>query len=351
MIGVALVSILAVLAASAKTTISGAVEDEVIAEYQIEAVGFVDPTSTGVSPALAESLEALPEVAVASSFRVGPFREPGSQTDSFLAGVDEDLDLVIRLEVPEGDFADLGPGGVMVDAEYAEEEGIRVGDTVTLEVKEDKPVDFTVVALFDSSLFQGTRYAISLEEFKEYYTIGLEAMVMLRLAEGVDAEAVRPTLEALVGEFPNVEMNNAEEYVDKVAGQVDAFLNILTALLSFSILIALLGIMNTLALSIFERKREIGLLRAVGMTRRQVRRMVRWEAVLIALFGAVIGLVVGAALGIAVVFGIGQGLELTMPVGTLGLYALFAALGGVLASIWPSFRGARTDLLEAIAYE
>lgn len=351
MIGVALVSVLAVLAASAKTTIRGAVEDEVIAEYQVEARGFTDPTATGVSPVLADDLRALPEVDVVSAFRVGPFRDPATGSESFLAGLDYQLDEVVRLTVPEGDYGDLGPGTVMVDAEFALEEGIEVGDTVALEVREDNPVDFTVVATFESDLFQGTNYAISIDDFKRHYTIGLEAMLMIKLADGVDADAVRPTLEALVDEFPNVEMNNAEEYVDKVAGQVDTFLNILTALLSFAIVIALLGITNTLALSIFERKREIGLLRAVGMSRRQVRRMIRWEAVLISLFGAVIGLIVGALLGIAVVYGIGQGLRLTMPIGTLAVYALFAALGGMLASLWPSFRGARTDLLEAIAFE
>jgi putative ABC transport system permease protein len=155
----------------------------------------------------------------------------------------------------------------------------------------------------------------------------------------------------LVDEYPNVALSDAEEYIEKTAGQVDLFLNILTALLGLAILIALLGIMNTLALSIFERKREIGLLRAVGMTRRQVRRMIRWEAILIAVFGAVIGLVVGTALGITIVFGIGQGLELTLPLGTLVFYALFAAFGGFLASLWPAYRGARTDLLEAISFE
>jgi putative ABC transport system permease protein len=351
MIGVALVSILAVLAASMKTTVGAAVEDEIIAEYQIEPRGFGDPTATGVSPALKESLAALPEVAVASSYRMGPYREPGSGSESYLVAVDDQLDRVIRLEIPAGSFGDMGPGMVMVDADWAEENGVSVGDTVTIEPREDRPVELTVAATFSSQLFHGTRYAISMDDFEEYFNSGLEAMVMLKLADGVDAEAVRPTLEALVDEYPNVETSNAEEYIDKVAGQVDMFLNILTALLSFAIVIALMGITNTLALSIFERKREIGLLRAVGMTRRQVRRMIRWEAVLIAVFGAVIGLVVGSLLGIAIVFGIGQGLELTLPFGTLAAYALAAAIGGFVASLWPAYRGARTDLLEAISFE
>ena len=351
MIGVALVSILAVLAASAKTTIKGAVEDEVIAEYQVEARGFADPTSTGVSPALKESLATVPGVEYVSSYRVGPYLEPGSTTTLFLAAADEYLDKVIRLEVPSGSFGDLGPGGVMVDADWAEDRGLGIGDSLTIELREGRPADFRVVATFSLDLFQGVPIVMSLDDFQENYSIGLEAMVMIKLADGVDAEEIRPALEALVAEYPNVEMSNAAEYVAKTAGQVDTFLNILTALLGLAILIAFLGIMNTLALSIFERKREIGLLRAVGMTRRQVRRMIRWEAILIAVFGAVIGLVVGSLLGIAIVYGIGSGLLLTVPVGTLVGYAVVAAIGGFLASLWPAYSGSKTDLLAAISFE
>jgi len=351
MIGVALVSILAVLAASAKTTIKSAVEDEVIAEFQIEVGGFVDPLSTGVSPVLKESLAEVPGVEVASSYRVGPYLEEGESTALYLGGVDDAFDQVIAIEFSSGSFSELGPGKVLVDADWAESEGVGVGDIVTIEPHEDRPVDLEVAATFSSQLFQQSRYLISMEDFNEYYSIGLEAMVMLKLEDGVDAAAIRPALEALVDEYPNVTLSNAEEYVEKTAGQVDAFLNILTALLGLAIFIALMGIMNTLALSIFERKREIGLLRAVGMTRRQVRRMIRWEAVLIAVFGAVIGLVVGSLLGIAIVFGIGAGLELTLPFITLAGYAVFAAIGGFLASLWPAYRGARTDLLEAISFE
>jgi len=351
MIGVALVSILAVLAASAKTTIRGAVEDEVIAEFQIEVGGFSDPTSTGVSPALKESLAEVPGVEAASSFRVGPYQEPGETTLLYLGGVDDLLDQVVRLDIPAGSFADLGPGTMMVESDWAEDNGVGIGDVVAIETREDQPVEFEVAATFSSQLFQQTRFLISMEDFNEEYSINLEAMVMLKLADGVDAEAIRPTLEALVDEYPNVSLSNAEEYIEKTAGQIDMFLNILTALLLFSIFIALLGIMNTLALSIFERKREIGLLRAVGMTRRQVRRMIHWEAVLIAIFGAVIGLVVGGLLGVAIVIGIGQGIELTLPYTTLGFYAVLAALGGLAASLWPAYRGARTDLLEAISFE
>lgn len=351
MIGVALVSILAVLAASAKTTIRSAVEGEVLAEFQVEASGFADPTTTGASPALKQALSEVPGVQVASSYRIGPYLEPGNPTTLYLAGVDAALDRALQIEIPSGSFADLGPGRAIIDAGWAEDEGLEVGDTVVIEPREDRPEGLSVVATYDSELFTGTRVLISMQDFEEYYPSGLEAMIMVKLDDGVDADAIRPALQALVDEYPNLELNDQEQYVEKTAGQVDLFLNILTALLGLAILIALLGIMNTLALSIFERKREIGLLRAVGMTKRQVRRMIRWEAILIAVFGAVIGLVVGTALGVAIVFGIGQGLELAVPAGTLIGYAVAGGIGGFLASLWPSWRGAKTDLLEAISFE
>jgi putative ABC transport system permease protein len=126
---------------------------------------------------------------------------------------------------------------------------------------------------------------------------------------------------------------------------------VLTGMLAMAIVIALLGIANTLALSIMERKREIGLLRAVGMTRRQVRRMIRWEAVLVAVFGAVIGMLVGVGLGVAVVTAIGAGIQVAVPWLNLAVYLVLAALGGVLASVIPGWRGSRLDVLDAIAYE
>ena len=181
-----------------------------------------------------------------------------------------------------------------------------MGDRFPIEFPDGAVEDLEVVAVYGADLFQSD-VVISLDAFASHYDWDLDQMVIVLLEDGVDPEAVRPALEAVVADYPNAELNNAEEYVDKVAAQLDLMLNMLTGMLAMAIVIALLGIANTLALSIMERKREIGLLRAVGMTRRQVRRMIRWEAVLIAVFGAVIGMLVGVGLGVAVVIAIGVG--------------------------------------------
>lgn len=361
MIGVALVTIVATIVASAKQSIEGTVRDEVIAQYQVQPASQGNPFAGGLSPEIAARLRDLPEVAVASVYRIGEFREPGGEDVgtaygpqsgiSYLIGVDEGTDDVVRLGISAGDFAGLSaPDTVMLHEDFATEEGLAVGDAFPIEFPDGALLDLEVVALFGADLFQ-TQVVISLDSFTTHYEWNLDQMVMVLLAQGTDPEAVRPALEAVVDDYPNAKLNNAEEYIDEVASQLDLMLNVLTGMLAMAIVIALLGIANTLALSIMERKREIGLLRAVGMTRRQVRRMIRWEAVLIAVFGAVIGMVVGVGLGVAVVAAIGSGITLALPWANLALYLLAAALGGIVASIVPGWRGSRLDLLDAIAYE
>jgi putative ABC transport system permease protein len=362
MIGVALVTVVATLVASAKASIEGSVRDEIIGEYQVGPATGGNPFTTGLSPQVASRLRALPEVALASTYRIGEWREPGSGEDAgagfgpqsgvqYLIGLDQGADEVIRLQVSEGAFADLArPGTVMLLDDFAAEEGLVVGDRFPIEYPGGTVEDLEVVAIYGSNLLAND-VVISLDAFEDHYDWDLDQMVIILLDQGVDPEAVRPTLEAVVADYPNAELSNAEEYVDKVAGQLDLLLNVLTGMLAMAIVIALLGIANTLALSIMERKREIGLLRAVGMTRRQVRRMIRWEAVLIAVFGAVIGMLVGIGLGVAVVMAIGAGIQVALPWLNLVVYLVLAALGGVVASVVPGWRGSRLDVLDAIAYE
>lgn len=362
MIGVALVTVVATIVASAKHAVEGTVRDEVIGEYQVQPTTMGNPFAGGLSPDLASRLRALPEVAIASTYRIGEWRVPGSGEDvgtaygpqsgvEYLVGVDQGADRVVRLGVTSGDFADLaGDNTVMLHEGFAGEEGLAVGDTFPVEFPDGAVADLAVVAIYSADLY-GSDLVISLDTFADHYDWDRDQMVIVLLAEGVDAEAARPALEAVVADFPNAELNNAEEYLDKVASQLDMMLNVLTGMLAMAIVIALLGIANTLALSIIERRREIGLLRAVGMTRRQVRRMIRWEAVLIAVFGALIGMLVGVGLGVAVVAAIGEGLTVAVPWLNLVIYLVLAALGGVVASVVPGWRGARLDVLDAIAYE
>ena len=362
MIGVALVTVVATLVASAKGSIEGTVRDEVVGEYQVQLSNPTNPFAGGLSPEIAPRLLALPEVAVASAYRLGEWRVPGSGGDvgtgysvqsgvQYLVGLDQGADEVIRLGVSSGDFADLaGPGTVMLHEDFAAEEGLAVGDLFPIQFPDGSVEDLEVVAVYGADLL-GSDVVISVDAFNTHYQWNWDQMVIILLEDGVDPAAARPALEAVLAAYPNAKLNNAEEYLQSQASQLDLVLNVLTGMLAMAIVIALLGIANTLALSIMERKREIGLLRAVGMTRRQVRRMIRWEAVLIAVFGAVIGLLVGVGLGVAVVMAIGAGIQVTVPWANLAIYLVLAALGGIAASVIPGWRGARLDVLDAIAYE
>ncbi len=367
MIGVALVTLVATLVASFKASIEGTVRDEVMAQFEVQPrSSFGDPLVSGLSPDLARRIGALPEVAVAATYRLGQWRDPLTPLApdqaamfqagvEYLMGVDPDLDQVVRLDISQGSFADLGPGTVVIREQYAVDEGLAPGDQVSLEFPNGTVADLRVVAVYGADLFSSggppINIMISRRTFDENYDLDFDQMVLVGLVDGVDPAAARPALEAVVADYPNAELNDTEQYLAKVSGQLDTVLNMMTGMLAMAIVIALLGIANTLALSIMERKREIGLLRAVGMTRRQVRRMIRWEAVLIAIFGAVIGLLVGIGLGVAVVAAVGGGIQLALPWTNLIIYLVVAALGGVLASVLPGWRGSRLDVLDAIAYE
>src|SRR5205814_4331256 len=172
-------------------------------------------------------------------------------------------------------------------------------------------------------------------------------------APGVSQAQAKTAVTNVAREFPNVKLEDQAQFRKSQADQINTILGLITALLGLALIIALFGIVNTLALSIFERTREIGLLRAVGMARRQVRAMVRWEAMLIAVFGAILGIAVGGLFGWAMVSALGpQGIDrLAIPAGQLIGYVIFAGVAGVIAALGPARRAAKLNVLEAITTE
>ncbi len=351
MIGVAVVSVVAILASSLKQSITEQITENFgTVDFQIQASAFADPTQVGVSPAVSEQIAELPEVAVVSPMSFGFWKnEDGSERQ--LISVDPaTLDAVFVAAVQPGSVPALTDGGVLLQVDTAEALGVAAGDTITMEFPltgvEQVEVDGTFLG-------EGlAAYLVSNDFFDTRFSNKLDFMVFVNLADGVEAASGRASIETVLADFPNVDLSDQAEFIESQKSAIDVLLVVINALLFLAILIALLGIANTLALSIFERKRELGLLRAVGMTRRQVRRMIRWEAVITALYGALLGLVLGIALGWAVVAALeDEGLTFGFPFQLLTTYVIAAAVGGVVASIWPSFRGAKTNVLEAISYE
>jgi putative ABC transport system permease protein len=209
-----------------------------------------------------------------------------------------------------------------------------------------------VAALFERNELV-PNYLLSAVDYDQNYKSRRALAAVAKARDGVPPEASRAAVEAVVDRYPNAEVRDQVQYKASVTSDVNQLLALITVLLFLAVFIAVIGIINTLALSVIERTRELGLLRALGMSRRQVRRMIRWESVIIAVIGATLGLAVGIFFGWALVRAIGdQGIEvLSIPAGQLMAYVVFAGLFGVIAAIIPARRAARLNVLAAIAYE
>lgn len=350
MIGVALVSFVTILAASASASTEAAIDRTFTGDFVVRAsvsgVGF-----GGLSPTVAEDLRALPEVDAAAGERIG-FAEIDGDTQ-LLRGIDPDqAHRIVDPDAVAGGLDALGPDGLAVVDDVADEHDWQLGDTVLLRFAETGTSEFTIEAVYEEAAQLGD-YVTSHEAFEANFAQQFDAAVFVRTVSGVDQAVARQAIEGILAEFPNAELQDRAELEAASRAQVNQLLGLFYALLGLAVLIAVLGIANTLALSIFERTRELGLLRAVGMTRGQLRSLIRWEAMLIALFGGLGGLGVGVFFGWILAGALEtEGLtELAIPAGQLAGIALVAVLAGVIASVRPGQRAARHDILDAITGE
>ncbi|WP_322767113.1 ABC transporter permease, partial [Frankia sp. Cr1] len=208
----------------------------------------------------------------------------------------------------------------------------------------------TLAGTYKKSQVAG-KYLVALSEFSRHYNSDLDIFVMVRIASNANIADVRKEIDSVAKAYPNVQVRDQSEFVRQQEKQVDQLLGLVYVLLALAVVIALFGIVNTLALSVIERTREIGLLRAVGMSRRQLRRMVRLEAVVIAVFGALLGVVVGSFFGWALTRALkDQGINtFAYPLWTVVLVVIMGGLLGVLAAIFPARRAAKMDILRAIS--
>ena len=347
MIGLGLVAMVTVLAASLKASLDLTLEKALKADLVL-----TTSSQTPFSPDVADRVRDVDGVASVSQFRQGGFRVDG-QT-AFLTGVDPaTVDQVATLELSPEAIQGLEDGKIVVFDDVMKDEGWKVGDTIATEFATVGKAPLVIGGTFSENSLLGTNYVVSLDTYDQYFQQQLDAFVMVKLEPGADAATVQASVVAATSEFGNVEVQDQTAFRDQQAGFIDQLLGLISALLAFAILIALFGIVNTLGLSIFERTRELGLLRAVGMSRKQIKRMIRWESVIISIIGALLGVVIGVFFGFALQQALAsEGVtELVIPVGTLVIYVVFAALAGVLAAIWPARRAAKLDVLESISYE
>jgi putative ABC transport system permease protein len=349
MIGVGLVGFITILAASTKTSINAAIDRAVTGDLVVNAgSGFFG----GVDAGFAKRLEAIPEVDSATGVRIGGAKIAG--TVERVGAIDAKSGFqIIDVQPVAGRPQDMGREAIAVYKDKAEELNLKVGDPLTVLFKDSGEQVLRVAMIYGEDQPLTTPYLLSMEAYEANFLDRYDAQVYVKKTAGVTTAAALAAVEKVAAEYPGIKVLDQDGFKAQQAQQVDTVLGLVYALLTLAIIIALLGIGNTLALSIFERTRELGLLRAVGMTRAQLRRTIRWESVIIALQGTVLGLVIGVFFGWALVTALAdQGIDqFTIPVVSLVVVAVIAALAGVVAAIAPSRRASKLNILQAIAHQ
>ncbi len=351
MIGLGLVATVAILSSSVEDTIIEAVEDSFSADVVIRPSGFnpLAGLSDDIHPLVIDS----PGVASAARLNLAPAVLPDGSPNLIIGIEPETVELAIAFEDVEGAWADVVGDGVAVQRIAADNEGLALGDTVEFEFASGVE-DFTVTAIFDlqGNVSDSQSYYVNYHRIRELDPTTPDYSLMVRVDEGADVDLVVEDLNEILGDFAGVSASGIESIVAQVSGPLKALTGMVAGLLFMSVMVAVVGIVLTLYLAVHERTREIGLLRAIGMTRQQVARTIRWESVFIALFGAVLGLTIGIFLGWGLTVAIiGDGAALTIPWVWVIAGFLGSAVAGVIASIIPAHQATKLDILEAIAYE
>jgi putative ABC transport system permease protein len=301
-------------------------------------------------PSVARAVADLPAVERISTIREGSAIAFGTETP--VTGFDGELLHLSRVQWQDGSDAVLGglrSGEAVIDDEFAKKHDLGVGDAFGVTNPDGREVSLTVRGTFRDSLLGPI--AVSRETLGAS-SGGTRDVVTLVDVRGGASASQQAALEQAVLRFPEADVSTKAGYADKFARELRTTMNLFYGLLALSVVVSLFGMVNTLALSVFERTRELGMLRAVGMTRRQVRRMVRHESVVTAAMGAALGLPLGTGLAALVTHALrDQGLVLELPVGMLGLFAAIAVASGLAAAILPARRAARLDPLRALQYE
>ncbi len=350
MVGIALVTGVTVVMGSAKSSLAAQAEDTIKAEVMISGEQN-SPRPPTFDAAVLRQAATVPGVRTVAGVwndqaLVGGEPQSVNATDDLARLAD-----VYGATAQAGTLATLRDDQAVVSTEEAAERGIGVGSTIRVQLSRGDPHSYTVVGTYVEEDLPGA-ILLPAAATKDF---GLPQPVIgfVRLADGAAVATVLPQVSALVADSPEVSAIDRSAFIEQQTSGFDQLITMIQILLALAILIAVLGVVNTLALSVLERTRELGLLRAVGLGRAQTMRMITVEAVVIAVFGALLGVVVGAGLGWAVVAGLAsEGIDrLVLPWAQMGTYLGLAALVGVVAAVLPAIRAARLDVLGAIAHE
>ncbi|MFN2467756.1 MAG: ABC transporter permease [Gaiellaceae bacterium] len=351
MIGLALVTFVAVLADGFRTSNSKAINEQVIADYVVTSQNGFEPFVA----AAGDAVERARGTELVTHVRSDLAKAAGS--GKYLTGIEPDkITRAYRFDWHRGSdvvLSLLGANGAIVAKDFAEDKGLEIGGSFEILTPSSKRRTLEVKGIYDPPPFYPLLGAVSVtkDTFDALYDRPRNQFTFANVA-GHPSEATTKALSAAVASFPDARVLTRKAWVADQEQELSELLNLLYVLLALSVIVSLFGMVNTLVLSVFERTRELGMLRAVGMTRRQVRRMIRHESVITALIGAALGLPLGVFLAFLVIKALGQWeITFSLPVGSLIVFTIVSIIAGMLAAILPARRAARLNVLEALQYE
>jgi putative ABC transport system permease protein len=348
-IGVTLVCAMSVFVYSAKASFASALEDRITADF------FLNAGNAPMSQGAIDAVRALPQVDNVWSVNPIPLQVNGESFSGTSVRSASEVEATVKVKVLSGSLQSLDAGQVVINQETASSLGWQVGQTVTADLATLQNQPLTIGGIVATDKLFGSAFLIPQPLYQKAMPSIYQSsfMALIKAKPGADLDQLRRDITAAVKPFIVITVYDSHSYINEMNKQVNQFLGIIIALLGMSIVIAVLGIINTLALSTFERTREIGLLRSIGTTRMQVRFMIYLESVLITLLGAVMGMIMGIGFGIVMQrMLVNQGItELKIPYLILVISALSAIVVGVIAALWPSERAARLNVLNAITTE
>jgi putative ABC transport system permease protein len=355
-VGLALVTLVAVLADGTKATIDQAVSRTFAGNLIVE--NSQSGNEAGIPTLVAPALRRVPGVATVTAVGFTEGRVRGSSSNVSVTAIEPDsFGRVYRVEWKQGSDAALpalNGGGAIVAKAYAESHHLKIGRTLSLLTPTGRHVPLRVVGIASDNARLLGNFTISLALARQAFGLREDALDFVAYQEGYSDSQVQPAVDRLLaGQFPQARSRTAAQFKADQANQINTLLALIYVLLALSVIVSLFGIVNTLILSIYERTRELGMMRAIGTSRRQVRQMIRYESVITALIGGVFGLVIGVVGAVLVTtFALsGSGYVQAFPIGTLLILLVIAALAGLLAAQLPARRAARLDMLSALSSE
>jgi putative ABC transport system permease protein len=354
LIGVTLVALLLVFADSAKASIDKEISRGFSGDFVVMSEGGPFAGLSGFSPSITDAVANVPGVdkVLAQTFAQAELTyADGKTVQQFLTSIDtESMEGVLAPRMEEGDVAGLTDEGIWVDVELAESHDVQIGDSMHLLLAGGKELDLTVQGITDDEQVLGY-FTITRDTYMANTPEPLDAFVFGTIDDGADLETVLADIDGIVSQTPELAVEDREGFIGSIAEQITFIVNFISIMLLLSIIIALIGVANTLSLSISERVRELGLLRAVGMDRTQLKRSIRWEAVIMSVLGTAIGITLAIVIGRSMMKALEpSGLTaFQVPVMSLFLLLVGGALVGTIAAIFPARRAARFPVLDAIA--